>query len=547
MYCESVRCHTHVWHRSRSLLAQEPYELDVDIYSPDGLDQIVKVKLPVILPHELFAALSDKGGDVWVKHVWAPDACQEWWTQSAATDYMQGHTVLADPSQWKYTVPLGLHGDAAKFTKLDSLFTLSWNNVAAPKGVSAFDTRFLITAIPTPWLIKGVTVNQVLVAVAWSMAVLRDGVHPDRDHQFERWPLHSQRQRMALTSLSAFGAKASVVDYRGDWEHQTSFWSVQNWNNLDGMCFACRASWRGNLVYTNFGSTAPWQTQPRTTAEFMAANPPGIRNPLADLVDWRLEFIRFDETHANKLGISRWSIASSLLCLSDRLVFGDGPLEQRLGVAWSQFKRWLLRHGLQCNARRFTKARLGLGAIQYCESSTKAWNSRIVISWLADVAIAAPLAAEADSVLATHLHALSTVFQTMERAGNFFSDAELKEFVDNGMLVLATNAWLSAWALRERSLRWCLRPKHHAFQHLILLAQRDKRNPKRYATILDEDFIGRVVRVARVCHRRTMAEGVLFRYLVRLRRRWCGLDSGKRRRQPQSHRRRILRFPPARL
>lgn len=91
-----------------------------------------------------------------------------------------------------------------------------------------------------------------------------------------------------------------------------------------------------------------------------------------------------------------------------------------------------------------------------------------------------------------------------------------------GDAVVASYNCLAAESVGLGELRWPLRPKHHGLCHLVCNVRRDRRNPKYYGCMLDEDFLGRTVRVARVCSRRTVSYGVLSRYIVRVMRRWRG-------------------------
>lgn len=84
---------------------------------------------------------------------------------------------------------------------------------------------------------------------------------------------------------------------------------------------------------------------------------------------------------------------------------------------------------------------------------------------------------------------------------------------------------LAKGAVERRELIWPLRPKLHALCHVISGVQADCRNPKYFACFLDEDFLGKVVRVAAKCHRTTVCRAVLQRYLVRMARRWQGLEN----------------------
>ena len=56
--------------------------------------------------------------------------------------------------------------------------------------------------------------------------------------------------------------------------------------------------------------------------------------------------------------------------------------------------------------------------------------------------------------------------------------------------------------------------------HVSPSRRRDRRNPKYMACMLDEDFMGHVIRTAHVAHRRTMTSSTVWRYAFQMTRRW---------------------------
>ena len=89
----------------------------------------------------------------------------------------------------------------------------------------------------------------------------------------------------------------------------------------------------------------------------------------------------------------------------------------------------------------------------------------------------------------------------MEEGGLFFDDDQVTRFTKAGTVLLHTAKALAWESLAAGELRWPLRPKFHAFSHIIETVAVDKRNPKLYGCMLDEDMLGQVVRASRVCHR----------------------------------------------
>jgi hypothetical protein len=242
----------------------------------------------------------------------------------------------------------------------------------------------VICALPTPWMARDAK-KWVAHVVAWSLTCICDGRWPHTDHLGDRWPQGSQRADMAGTPL-AQGIRGCLVDCRGDWPHQASFFDVPYHNSVPEMCWLCHATHgHGPRPFTDVSAAAAWRASPKTTTEFEQSHRVGNRNAVCLTPGWHLEMIRVDECHAVKLGVARWTTANTILDLAEQGLWGATPLQQQLDTAWCQFTGWSRRHRIQSRVRRFTRARLGLAADDYPEASTKAMDTRVVVAWLAEV------------------------------------------------------------------------------------------------------------------------------------------------------------------
>jgi hypothetical protein len=504
----------------------------VDAATDDGLSQ-TRVKVPLLLPHEMFAAMHSEGPACWQKHV-VGSSPREFWEEATKAEWMADHPLLGNPHRaepgavpcdrvaWDSLIPIGIHGDGAKFSKYDSLMCLTWSSILS-SAKDAIDNRWLITAVPLPRLLPG-TLRQICEPIAWSLAVMADGIWPQTDHQSQAWPPGSSRNRQGPL---ANGVKGVLFDCRGDWAHQVSFWQFPTWTSTPHMCFHCFATHRGDTSWANFGPDAAWRARQRTTEEYIADHPPGVLNPLARVPGWKVEMVRWDPTHILNLGIGRWTAGAAIINLCERGIFDELGEDKRLKVAWRRFKAWCFNRRVESNARAFTLQRLTWNTTEFAESTSKAMNTRIIIGWLATEATNAPDADMNDQnkMLASHLFNLNELHLSMEECKTqFFDHAGEERFCTAGAAVLSTNAWLAAEAARNARMLWPLKPKHHGLSHLIMGVRKTKRNPKYFATMLDEDYLGRVVKTACKVSRLDVAGGVLFRYLIRVVRRWRGLE-----------------------
>ena len=506
------------------------YTVQIDIATPDGLDT-EQASAPMLLPHEVFAHLHSDPRSARLRLGF--DVTQ-FWEQFARSPDSENHFVASDPAKWPHFFPIGFHGDSAKFTKQDSLMCLSWNGILAA-GRDPLDTRQLIFALPTTWLLPG-TLWQMAAVVAWSFAVLLDGTWPLEDHLGNPWPVGSARAARAGSSL-ANGMGACLVDFRGDWQFQAAFWNLPAWNGLQ-MCWLCKASKYGQLAWDLFGPDAAWRSAPRTTASYFQERP--NVNPMCLLPGWSLTHVRLDETHTVKLGIARWSVAACIIDFAGRGAWGDPhmPLDGRLKHAWAAFQEWCGTVAVNCNARRFTKERLGIGRGKFAESASKAWNTRVLVAWLAsksgDLATRAVDNADHASMIALHMWSLHDFFLSMEEVkSQFFSESQADRCVSAGNHVVSSYGWLAREATNKKQLLWPIRPKVHALCHIIMYVQATRRNPKYTGCMIDEDFLGRVIRVAGKSSRRSASTNVLWRYIIRVACQWKGFL-----RKPRPRRRR---------
>lgn len=486
-------------------MSEATYDVQVTLSTPDGTGT-EDVHIPIILPHELLVAL--RHSPCWDRVV-APGAFPQPFWERVAKHEMQDHFVVRDSSLWD-TLPFSFHGDSARFTKNDSLLCLSISSLLGGPSRDSMQTRHLLAAVPTKLLLHG-SIQQFTLPLAWSFASLADGKFPSRDHLGNPFPPGS---RHAMLAGQPLGLRAVVTDWKGDWQFQSAFWGLPQWNSKDGCCWSCQATPQD---WHNFAPDVAWRSQlPQTTTAFLqgCASP----NPLCYLPDWSLSCVRWDEMHTLKLGLCRWTIPPSILTLLEEgLVPGasGATLEGGLRFAWRSFKQWCRENGLDSNCRRFSSKKLGLSTVEYAESATPAWATRLIIGWLASVFAGAPPEGQPERflVLKRHLWSLNELFRTMEECKSLhFTPQQTTRFCDAADIVLATYLWLADDSVCHQRLHFPVRPKLHGFVHLAMSVKQTQRCPKFWSCMMDEDYLGRVCRLAKGVPRRTAVAGVIHRY-----------------------------------
>lgn len=511
----------------KGLVPAELYTVEVEVSTPDGLNRQT-VPVPILLPHELFAAMYAAGPERWEKSVLgSTEEAAEYWRTHAAHEWYANHPVSCMADRHK-VVPIGFWGDGARFTTHDSLECFSWNSLLA-KG-PPLDTRFLAACVPTTLCLPQ-TLQQLCAPLAWSFAVMLDGTWPTKSHQGAEWRPNSRRWAMGGSPLAG-GWRAAFVEARGDWEFLVKLWRIQGYahNSLCHLCLAAKTD--GPLNFADFSLGAQWRRERRTHMEFMDGHRLSEHNPLVRVPGFHLSMLRIDVMHSIHLGLGRFFNAEALVFLS-REGRWDADLDGSLRLAWGDFKRWCHQHGIMTTQRVFSTKRIGpagwLSGKEFPELLTKAWNSRLVSAWLAEELghWVTNHHSDSASLIATLGGSLASAYWLMENNPRMLAEHLAQELADSLDNVLLCWSALAKTALQQERLAWPIRPKWHFMSHLAEVIRSDKENPRFYHCYRDEDAIGTVIKVAATCHRSTVSGAVLSKYLLRLGLRWKGFTTAK--------------------
>ena len=107
---------------------------------------------------------------------------------------------------------------------------------------------------------------------------------------------------------------------------------------------------------------------------------------------------------------------------------------------------------------------------------------------------------------------LDRFYQIIDKEGQLLSDAAKAEMSELGTNLCVLYAQLSSDALRQGAKRWTFSPTHHLFQHLCEWQGPENSNPGFTWIYLDEDLVGKLIKVAHSCHPSTMPETALFKW-----------------------------------
>ena len=224
------------------------------------------------------------------------------------------------------------------------------------------------------------TMRPVYHRTMWSLTIAYHGRRP----QVGPDNLPDSVPAMYRKLKSAMMHRFACVQYKGDWEYHEKCWELQTYWRTKHICFLCHAAMHGRhgQSYTLFGSSF----RRRSIADTIMNSFPAQPNPLVLVPGWHPQLIKFCAMHSLQLGVYQTVTAEALLWLCKHGVYGNNDLEidVRLANAYVAFKSWLSRSRLTCSGRMFSSKRLHLSSVDYPFLGYKAYNTRVVLAFLAE-------------------------------------------------------------------------------------------------------------------------------------------------------------------
>ena len=243
-----------------------------------------------------------------------------------------------------------------------------------------------------------------------------------------------------------------------------------------------------------------------------------------------LDRVLHDCLHSQLLGTGKTANASALVYLAEAGYFGDFPqsgfyadrLTEVLRKAHVHFLKWKKQNRLQASQPRFAPARLARKTrMNYPVLSSKGIPSKVVSFWLAQCCVehaARPGATELDRLVSTCLYSYVSSLKCMDSAGLILSETEAEEYYQSVMRHLLSYAALhnkSRRAVKKQANRtlWYILCKHHHYYHHAKQVRSERINPRCAQLLSAEDWVGRIGRIARSCHKSNVSQRTLERYL----------------------------------
>ena len=119
--------------------------------------------------------------------------------------------------------------------------------------------------------------------------------------------------------------------------------------------------------------------------------------------------------------------------------------------------------------------------------------------------------------LQTWLYGFVRTFDILQHEQRWISDAAAIELESCRLSALQGYNALSGYSFSSvpTIVRFPLKPKHHMFSHCMQECISSRLNALSHLCFTDEDFIGRVKKVARICYLSNMGQAVLDKWTMR--------------------------------
>jgi hypothetical protein len=453
------------------------------------------------------------GPAVWEKFVLGRPRSflRTFWEALSAEPWVRDHPAFFGPVVLENIVPVMIHGDEAEYLDDQKLYIISWQG-GLPHGQS-IRTRFLAAAIPSRLMVVegGVhtTLQAVMHFVQWSLNLMYQGMFPSVPYDPAVDPCEKAPYRQTLAGQRLAGEYiAAFSGTKGDFLWYQHLYGFGRYWACNDMCWECMASKVAReRLWTDTREAAGWRA---TCGQYCVTH-----SPFANVVGWHPSSVHKDILHILYVnGIANHLAGSCLIAAGRAKLFpgGGDSLEAQLHQAFIDFKDWCDQHGQETTHDGFSENACHCKRrVDFPWLGGKGADIKLVILWLADALTRRPaFDARATRVVV----ALATFTHILSNADVILTDAEVARARRASMIVVRGYVGLARAAVRRRQCLFRVKPKLHGLHHLSL--QLKRLNPSFCSCWSDEDFMGRIAKIASKTHRRSVSLRVLERYLFQL-------------------------------
>lgn len=503
---------------------QEMEPLWITLQLEDG-DRVVPTKVPTLPPHMMMHWLHSAGPQQFAVSMLSPDGPQElqqWWAAMRRIPGSSAHLLDAETS-----VPALFHVDGAEVNNAEEIVWFSWRSAVTSGCVH--DIKHLICGVPLACMrskaVRKQVHNDLAAYIAWSMQWGARGVGPDSGFAGEELP--PSYQKLAGCRLA------------GPWTLQFSGWCGDTKARVEchGFCRnysamiicdeCCAVHPRHkdpqlrHLSYFNARSDAPW----RATAISHNANVlMGWNSAWRAVPLFTQRQIFWDVFHIYHLGTARDVLASIIIDMDDEGLLGDAPtFEARTSQLWRNMAEWCRGEGIPLKRGYLGKMRKSRQEFPELPKKLKGMQIQAMTFYMAHLTRQLADGSRKRQLRATCLYGIAAFLNLLWSSlgrGKILTEAEAETAAFYG--TLHVNAYLELAAISEakQEHNYKVRPKVHYLCHIIDRLEVDRVNPLSVATLIDEDFMGKLKQIGRMCHGSRMLDRVISRRSIFLRLRW---------------------------
>jgi hypothetical protein len=284
-----------------------------------------------------------------------------------------------------------------------------------------------------------------------------------------------------------------------------------------------------DMNYANFRLDALWRESMIDTRAYLNHDP--------EPTSWRhvrgfnLGLCIRDCMHDEYLGFCRDLVASLLIDLLDTGRLGPGTHDALLEELFMDMCDWSKQQGYSMpRGTVFSLSTLGRGTSRkvYPELSStfKAASVKTVCIYMARKVLDVHVPGDNHSkVRSTCAWAYSDYLHTLDVGDRLLSPVQRDRAASSGRLFLLSYQTLAEEAIARRTFLYKVRPKHHDYDHVIMLLEGGSvLNPRFLSCFAEEDLMGKLKLIGLKCSRQTASLRILESWLLTVDRRWRGLS-----------------------
>ena len=462
---------------------------------------------PFLMPHDFFASYFQGQQAKWASALAGPqDAAKEFWKSMRDTDFVQRHPFLPE-GLWEQTIPLGMHGDGASFSKQDSSYVFSWNSLIG--AGQTMQKRFVATVIRKTDMVDG-TIDRISKVLSWSFNAILSGKFPRESWDGKALP--------GGDGLLAKGWRGALCQVRGDWAFYCEIFRFPQWNAAERMCWLCKASSTDpSLAWVKYGPDAKWRETRWSHESYMRfLRGAGIAIPalLAFAIGFRLECIMIDVLHTVDQGVASHIVGNVLWYFAVvRKMWGGTTQQQQIEHMFKHMQKWY--KGSQADSK--VKGKVTVERVRtkgnWPKLKAKAAATRQLAAYVLLLAQTFGDGSRKEMQILGLCQLLVDFYRILESSSQFLSAEARDQLPKIGRRLVGIYTALATSAKEAGVKMWKLNPKLHLFLHLCEWQAVSHGNPRYYWTYADEDLAGKMAEVAASCHPKTMALNALFKWL----------------------------------